>query len=114
MYKERIECKNLPTPLTDRLAVGGYGLCNCISAKVDTAELKCFLLLHSSKNDVVVDADIVEVMEVPERPEGPLEIFNVTDTRAQLQWYPPRDAGGGTIIGYIIDARELDKIDIIR
>lgn len=62
----------------------------------------------------MVDADIVEVMEVPERPEGPMEIFNVTETRAQLQWYPPRDAGGGPIIGYIIDARELDKIDIIR
>ncbi|XP_046632684.1 titin homolog isoform X7 [Daphnia pulicaria] len=60
-----------------------------------------------------INTEIIEVLEVPERPEGPLEIFDVAETRATLQWYPPRDAGGGPIIGYIIDARELDKIDII-
>ncbi len=54
------------------------------------------------------------MIEVPERPEGPMELFNVTESSAQLQWYPPRDAGGGPIIGYIIDARELGNIDVIR
>lgn len=73
-----------------------------------------FCASSSTRIDVVANADIIEVLEVPERPEGPLEIFDVAETRATLQWYPPRDAGGGPIIGYIIDARELDKIDIIR
>jgi hypothetical protein len=73
-----------------------------------------FCASSSTRIDVVADAEMTEVLEVPERPEGPLEIFDVAETRATLQWYPPRDAGGGPIIGYIIDARELDKIDIIR
>lgn len=55
-----------------------------------------------------------DMIDVPERPEGPMELFNVTESSAQIQWYPPRDAGGGPIIGYIIDARELGNIDVIR
>lgn len=54
------------------------------------------------------------MIDVPMRPEGPLEVSEVTDSGVQLRWYPPQDAGGGPIIGYIIDARELGNIDIIR
>ncbi len=57
---------------------------------------------------------IIDVIDVPMRPEGPLEVSEVTDSGVQLRWYPPQDAGGGPIIGYIIDARELGNIDIIR
>ena len=56
----------------------------------------------------------VDVIDLPLSPEGPLEISNVTESSAQLQWYPPRDNGGGPIIGYIIDARELGNVDVIR
>lgn len=55
-----------------------------------------------------------EVIDVPTRPEGPLLLSNVTESSIQLNWYPPRDAGGGMLIGYIIDAREHVDLDVIR
>lgn len=55
-----------------------------------------------------------DVIDIPDRPQGPMMLFNVTESSAQIEWYPPRDAGGGPIIGYIIDARELGNIDVIR
>ena len=54
------------------------------------------------------------MIDVPSRPEGPLILSHVTESSVQLNWYPPRDAGGGLLIGYIIDARELVDLDVIR
>lgn len=64
---------------------------------------------------MLFDKDGSEVpTEVPLRPEGPLEVSEVTDSGIQLRWYPPKDNGGGPITGYIVDARECDNTDVIR
>ncbi len=57
---------------------------------------------------------IIDFIDVPMPPEGPLEICNVTECSLQLKWYAPRDSGGGPLIGYIIDTREVKNLDVIR
>ena len=52
--------------------------------------------------------------EPPMRPEGPLQVSEVTDSSVRLQWYPPQEDGtAGPITGYIVDARQLDDLDVI-
>lgn len=41
----------------------------------------------------------VTVIDKPSAPEGPLEYPRVTKTSVQLQWKPPKDAGGTDITG---------------
>ena len=43
-----------------------------------------------------------------------MEISHVTQTSICLEWWPPDDTGGGPIIGYWIESRDLRNIDVIR
>lgn len=42
----------------------------------------------------------------PEKPQGPLEVTDVTKTSAKLKWKPPEDDGGCPIKEY-----EIEKMD---
>lgn len=43
--------------------------------------------------------------DVPGKPKGPLEISNVTENSADLQWNPPESDGGTPLTSYIIEVR---------
>ena len=43
--------------------------------------------------------------DVPGKPKGPLEISNVTENSADLQWKPPESDGGTPLTSYIIEMR---------
>lgn len=55
----------------------------------------------------------IDAIDVPMPPKGPMGISHITQSSVQLEWWPPDDTGGGPIIGYWIDAREIGNIDII-
>ncbi len=46
---------------------------------------------------------------VPEKPEGPLLITNVTDTGATVTWQKPLSDGGSPITGYLIKRRDIER-----
>jgi titin len=46
---------------------------------------------------------------VPDKPEGPIEITNVTDKSATVSWKPPLHDGGSQIIGYLIKRRDIKR-----
>ena len=43
--------------------------------------------------------------DVPGKPRGPLEVSNVTDCSADLQWKAPDSDGGSPLTSYIIEMR---------
>ncbi|XP_021346443.1 twitchin-like isoform X8 [Mizuhopecten yessoensis] len=49
----------------------------------------------------------VIVVDSPGKPEGPLEVNDITPDSCKLTWYPPRDDGGSPITNYRIE--KMDK-----
>ncbi|RXG68637.1 hypothetical protein Avbf_00047, partial [Armadillidium vulgare] len=54
------------------------------------------------------------VVVEPGIPKGPLIISEVTNTSLRLTWQPPDDLGGGKLVCYIIEARKVANLDIIK
>lgn len=50
---------------------------------------------------------IIQFLGKPSRPEGPLEVSNVTKTGCKVQWKKPSDDGGSPIREY-----EVEKLDL--
>ena len=48
----------------------------------------------------------VIVVDKPGRPEGPLEITDITPESCSLSWKPPSDDGGSPITNYIVEKFE--------
>lgn len=46
---------------------------------------------------------------VPDRPEGPLVISNVTDRSATVAWKKPLNDGGSPITGYLVKRRDVNR-----
>ncbi|XP_069132541.1 twitchin-like isoform X9 [Argopecten irradians] len=49
----------------------------------------------------------VIVVDAPGKPEGPLEVNDITPDSCRLTWYPPRDDGGSPITNYRVE--KMDK-----
>ena len=49
----------------------------------------------------------------PSRPGGPLVISNVQADSVFLSWKPPLEDGGGSIQGYLIEAKDVLHMDVI-
>ena len=47
---------------------------------------------------------------VPSIPIGPLEIINITENTADLEWKPPKHDGGRPIVDYIIENRTMTRV----
>lgn len=52
---------------------------------------------------------ILDSLDVPSAPIGPLEISNVTESTADLEWKVPKSDGGTPIINYIIESKTLTR-----
>ena len=46
---------------------------------------------------------------VPDKPEGPLLISDITDTGARVEWQKPLNDGGSPITGYLIKRRDIER-----
>lgn len=46
---------------------------------------------------------------VPDKPEGPMVITNVTDKSAAISWKKPLNDGGSSITGYLIKRRDVNR-----
>ncbi|KAK3083483.1 hypothetical protein FSP39_023775 [Pinctada imbricata] len=49
------------------------------------------------------------LFDKPYAPTGPLEISNVTDNSADLEWKPPKSDGGSPITKYIVEAKPTSR-----
>lgn len=48
----------------------------------------------------------IVVLDSPSAPQGPVELFDVTEDSVSLKWLPPAYDGGSPITNYIIQKRE--------
>lgn len=48
----------------------------------------------------------IVVLDRPSAPQGPVELFDVTEDSVSLKWLPPAYDGGSPITNYIIQKRE--------
>ena len=44
----------------------------------------------------------------PSRPEGPLKVEDVRETRALCKWNKPKDDGGTELKGYVVEKMDVD------
>ena len=52
---------------------------------------------------------LIDVADVPDKPRGPLEVSNVTETSADLQWKAPNSDGGSPLTSYLIATRQSSR-----
>lgn len=52
---------------------------------------------------------LVLIVDVPEKPVGPMKIFDITKDSVTLTWKPPGNDGGAPITGYNIEYRDVNK-----
>ena len=45
----------------------------------------------------------------PSRPEGPLEVTEVRETKATVKWKKPKDSGGQDLKGYVLEKMDMDS-----
>lgn len=48
-------------------------------------------------------------VDKPSKPQGPLEISDMTDTSMVIKWLPPVDNGGLDILEYMVEIKEISK-----
>lgn len=66
------------------------------SKRSDTGKYKVHLKNDSGEDECDID---VIVLDKPGIPEAPIETLETTKDSVTLQWKPPKDNGGGDIIG---------------
>ena len=53
-------------------------------------------------------------LDVPDAPEGPVEISNITKDSVTLSWQPPSKDGGSPLIGYVIEQRDTRRSQWVK
>ena len=49
----------------------------------------------------------VNVIDIPEKPEGPLEVVDLDAESCTLKWKPPKDDGGNEVFNYVVEKRAV-------
>ena len=49
------------------------------------------------------------ILDVPEKPSGPVSAIEIQRDSATLSWQPPEDDGGTDILSYILERREQGR-----
>ncbi|XP_037071182.1 twitchin-like [Pollicipes pollicipes] len=65
------------------------------------------LVLTNSSGSCEGIADVI-VLGKPSRPEGPLKVEDVRETRALCKWNKPKDDGGTELKGYVVEKMDMD------
>ena len=51
---------------------------------------------------------------MPDKPEGPVEISNITKDSVTLSWQPPSKDGGSPLTGYVVEQRDAKKTKWVK
>ena len=54
------------------------------------------------------------ITDVPDKPEGPVDISNITKDSVSLSWQPPTKDGGSPLTGYVIEQRDTRRTQWVR
>ena len=57
---------------------------------------------------------MVILTEVPDRPEGPVQLSNITKDSVTLSWQPPTKDGGTPLTGYVIEQRDTRRSQWVK
>ena len=52
----------------------------------------------------------VKVLDRPGPPEGPIEIYGVTNEKCSISWKPPQQDGGADVSHFIVERRETSRL----
>ncbi|KAI0982140.1 hypothetical protein GJ496_002986, partial [Pomphorhynchus laevis] len=66
-----------------------------------------YKILLKNSEGVVSASFLVNVLDVPLKPDGPLDVSGVDHDRCTLRWNPPKDDGGSPITSYVIEKRPV-------
>ncbi|KAE8573900.1 Putative twitchin [Halyomorpha halys] len=99
---------NIPLVTTERIKIENvdyqtvFTIINAV--RKDTGKYTLLAVNKSGKDEASLE---LTVLGKPSRPEGPLEVSNVTKTGCKVQWKKPTDDGGSPIREY-----EVEKLDL--
>ena len=82
-----------------------------------TIELsKCLIIFCISVFYFVFQLKFIDnfIIDVPDRPEGPVEISNITKDSVTLSWQPPSKDGGSPLTGYVIEQRDTRRTQWVK
>ncbi|CAH1785276.1 unnamed protein product [Owenia fusiformis] len=73
---------------------------NTSGVRKDTGEYKITVKNEAGEDSALIN---IVVLGPPSRPEGPLEVSDVTKDKCKLKWNPPKDDGGNPIQAYKVE-----------
>lgn len=100
--KERLETKD---NLTVDVAVNRTKLSVLLSSRKNTGTYVIKAENSSGRDEASVE---VNVLDKPDRPEGPLKISNIFDEGCSLKWNPPLDDGGVPIDHFLVEKMDVE------
>ncbi|XP_054161595.1 twitchin-like isoform X2 [Oppia nitens] len=61
---------------------------------------------ESGKDEAEVE---INVLDIPSKPEGPLDVSDVHANGCTLEWNPPKDDGGVPLEGYVVEKKDISS-----
>ncbi|XP_041366543.1 twitchin-like isoform X3 [Gigantopelta aegis] len=92
---ERVKFENTPTNII---------LQNKKAERSDAGKYSVLLTNEKGTDSATVN---VIVVDVPCKPEGPLEVSDVTPDGCILKWNPPKEDGGSPVSNYVVEKQDL-------
>ncbi|XP_052825204.1 twitchin isoform X2 [Octopus bimaculoides] len=108
--KKGLDGKTVPVESTSIITIENKEKRSTLSCKKgvrsDTGEYTITIQNEHGSDSATVN---VIVLSGPARPEGPLEVSNITKDSATLTWKAPADKGGSDITGYVVEKFDPTK-----
>lgn len=73
------------------------------TTRKDTGTYKIFAENSSGTDEATVE---VIILDRPSKPEGPLEVKDVTKEKAKVKWNKPKDDGGLPLTSYVVEKQD--------